>query len=86
MSNLLSYKNYNGSAEYSEEDECLYGKVVGLKSLISYEGVSVQELKKAFEEAVDEYLADCQEQGVEPEQPYKASLVISCRNDEGKIE
>lgn len=71
MSSLLSYKNYNGSVEYSEEDECLFGKVVGLKSLISYEGSSVQELKRSFEEAVDEYLADCQERGVEPEQPYE---------------
>lgn len=59
MSSLLSYKNYNGSVEYSKEDECLFGKVVGLKSLISYEGSSVQELKRSFEEAVDEYLADC---------------------------
>lgn len=81
MSSLLSYKNYNGSVEYSEEDECLYGKVVGLKSLISYEGASVQELKKAFEEAVDEYLADCQERRLEPEQPYKGSFNVRISPD-----
>lgn len=67
MSNLLSYKNYNGSVEYSEEDECLFGKVIGLKSLISYEGNSVQELKHDFKNAIDEYLLDCKERNVEPE-------------------
>lgn len=38
MSSLLSYKNYNGTVEYSKEDKCLFGKVIGLKSLLSYEG------------------------------------------------
>lgn len=39
MSDLLSYKNYNGTVEYSKEDSCLFGKVVGIKSLLSYEGI-----------------------------------------------
>lgn len=38
MSSLLSYKNYNGTVEYSKEDRCLFGKAIGLKSLLSYEG------------------------------------------------
>lgn len=56
MSNLLSYKNYNGTVEYSKDDECLYGKVVGIKSLLLYEGNSIQELEQAFKSTVDEYL------------------------------
>lgn len=48
MSDLLSYKNYNGTVEYSREDNCLFGKVVGIKSLLSYEGNSVQELEQDF--------------------------------------
>ena len=71
MSDLLSYKDYNGTVEYSDDDKCLYGKVVGIKSLLSYEGVSVQELEKNFQSTIDEYLADCKERNVEPEQPYK---------------
>lgn len=71
MSDLLSYKDYNGTVEYSDDDKCLYGKVVGIKSLLSYEGVSVQELEKSFQSTIDEYLADCKERNVEPEQPYK---------------
>lgn len=76
MSNLLSYKNYNGTVEYSEEDVCLYGKVIGLKSLISYEGNSIQELKKDFEDAIDGYLQDCRERNIEPEQPYKGTFNV----------
>jgi predicted HicB family RNase H-like nuclease len=71
MSNLLSYKNYNGTVEYSKEDGCLFGKVVGLKSLLSYEGDSIQELEMNFQAVIEEYIADCEERGVQPEQPYK---------------
>ena len=55
MSDLLSYKDYNGTVEYSDDDKCFYGKVVGIKSLLSYEGVSVQELEKNFQSTIDEY-------------------------------
>ena len=76
MSNLLSYKNYNGTVEYSKEDNCLFGKVVGIRSLLSYEGVSVQELEQDFQNAVDEYLSDCKERDVKPEQPYKGTFNV----------
>lgn len=76
MSNLLSYKNYNGTVEYSREDKCLFGKVVGIKSLLSYEGNSVQDLEQDFQSVIDEYLADCKERNIEPEQPYKGTFNI----------
>ena len=65
MSDLLSYKNYNGTVEFSKEDNCLFGKVIGIKSLISYEGASVKELEQDFHNAVDEYLEDCKERNIE---------------------
>ena len=76
MSNWLSYKNYNGTVEYSKEDDCLFGKVVGVRSLLSYEGESIKELKADFQRVIDEYLADCGERTVEPEQPYKGTFNI----------
>lgn len=76
MSNLLSYKNYNGTVEYSKEDRCLFGKVIGIKSLLSYEGDSVRELEQDFQNVVEEYLADCKGRNVEPEQPYKGSFNV----------
>lgn len=69
MNSLLSYKNYNGTVEYSKEDNCLYGKVIGLKSLLSYEGESVPEMETDFQNVIDDYLKDCEERGVQLEQP-----------------
>ncbi len=76
MSNLLSYKNYKGTVEYSKEDKCLYGKVIGLKSLLSYEGDSVQSLEMDFQDVIDEYLNHCKESGVNPEQPFKGTFNV----------
>lgn len=76
MSNLLSYKNYNGTVEYSKEDRCLFGKVIGIRSLLSYEGNSVNELEHDFQNVIDEYLSDCKERNVKPEQPYKGSFNV----------
>lgn len=76
MSNLLSYKNYNGTVEFSKEDKCLFGKVIGIKSLLSYEGASVKELEEDFQNVIDEYLEDCRERNVVPEQPYKGSFNV----------
>ncbi len=76
MSNLLMYKNYNGTVEYSKADKCLYGRVVGIQSLLSYEGTSVQELEDDFQKVIDEYLEDCKARNVLPEQPYKGSFNV----------
>lgn len=76
MSDLLFYKNYNGTLEYSKEDDCLFGKVVGIKSLLSYEGNSVRELEQDFKNVIDDYLKDCKERNLEPEQPYKGTFNV----------
>jgi len=56
----LHHKGYSGSVEYSEEDKCFCGKVLGLKnSLILYEGNSIDELIEDFEISVENYLDRC---------------------------
>ena len=80
MNNIVSYKGYIGSVEFSEEDGVLYGKVQGIRSLISYEGTTVQELLEDFHGAVDEYLAECEAEGTKPETAYKGSLNLRFRN------
>lgn len=71
MNNTIKYKNYIGSIEFSEEDNIFYGKVLGIKALISYEGATAQELKDDFHNAVDDYLTLCTQQNIEPERAYK---------------
>lgn len=72
----MEYKGYVGSVEISEEDGILFGKVEGIRSLLSYEGKSVQELKEDFHGVIDEYLHDCAEEGIEPEKPYEGKIEI----------
>lgn len=73
----LKYKGYTGSVEYSEEDKCLFGKVQGMaKDSITYEGSTVEELTKDFEEAIDDYLTLCEDKGIEPRKPYSGVLNV----------
>lgn len=73
----MKYKGYTGSVDYSDEDNCLYGKVLGMsKDSITYEGQDVNELRQDFEGAVDDYLASCKDRGVEPHKPYSGSLNV----------
>lgn len=76
MSNILNYKGYIGSIEFSEKDNVFFGKVQGIRSLISYEGESAKELVTDFHIAVDEYLELCAERGTEPERAYKGTFNI----------
>lgn len=76
MKNSMEYKGYVGSVEFSEEDGLLYGKVQGIRALLSYEGNSVAELKEDFHEVVDAYLDDCKEEGIQPEIPYDGKIEI----------
>ena len=76
MKNTMEYKGYVGSVEFSEEDKVLFGQVMGIRSLISYEGTTVQELLEDFHGAVEDYLELCQVQGIEPERAYKGSFNV----------
>ena len=72
----LEYKGYKGSVEYSKEDNCLCGKVQGMgnKALILYEGTTIDELRRDFEEGIDGYLEGCNADGVEPVKPLSGKL------------
>lgn len=76
MNNIIEYRGYVGSVEFSESDGLFYGKVQGIRSLISYEGTNAAELIADFHGAVDDYLALCEEEGTAPEVAYKGSLNV----------
>jgi predicted HicB family RNase H-like nuclease len=70
----MEYKDYVGNVEFSEEDEVFFGKVIGIRSLISYEGSNVREVIKDFHGAVDDYLALREFEGRESEKANKRSF------------
>lgn len=74
----MIYKGYIGSIEVSEEDNCLFGKVLALPhdTMITYEGNTVSELRDDFHGAIDDYLAHCEAEGIEPRKSYSGALNI----------
>ena len=74
--NMLQYKEFSGSVEYSAVDECFYGKFIGTTDLVTFEGASVEDLKKSFAEAVEDYLILCKELNKEPQKSYKGSFNV----------
>lgn len=76
MSNTMEYKGYIGSVEFSVEDSLFYGKVMGIRALISYEGENAHDLIADFHNAVDDYLEMCAAEGIAPEKAYKGSFNI----------
>lgn len=76
MNNTIEYKGYVGSVEFSEEDALFYGKVLGIRALISYEGTNAAELVADFHGAVDDYLELCAQSGTEPEKAYKGNFNV----------
>lgn len=81
MNNTLIYKGYVGSIEFSETDSVFYGKVLGIRSLISYEGTNAEELIKDFHCAVDDYLEECAAENEQPEISYKGSFNVRIGSD-----
>lgn len=76
MKNTITYKDYIGTVNFSEDDMVFFGKVVGITDSISFEGDTVESLIEDFRNAVDEYLEFCAENGKEPQQQYKGSFNV----------
>ncbi|MBE6240668.1 MAG: type II toxin-antitoxin system HicB family antitoxin [Bacteroidales bacterium] len=74
--NAMNYKGYIGTIDFSEKDMVFYGKVEGVNGLVNFEGDSVVALVEAFHEAVDDYLAYCAEEGIDPQKSYSGSLNV----------
>jgi predicted HicB family RNase H-like nuclease len=73
MNNLLSYKGFYGSVNFSAADDVFYGKVEGVHDLVSFEGATVKELKQDFQKAVEDYISFCKKNS----RPVQKSLMGS---------
>ena len=71
MIDSLKYQDYTATIHYSADDEVFFGKVIGINDLITFEGISVAELKDAFKEAMEDYIETCKSIGKSPDKTYK---------------
>lgn len=76
MSDLLEYKGYVGSAEYSAEDRLFYGEIKFINDLVAYEATNVNDLEKEFKESVDHYLETCERLGRKPQKAFKGQFNV----------
>ncbi len=76
MKNVLEYKGYSGTVEFHADDEVFFGKLVGIRDVVTFEADSVTKLKKAFREAVDDYILTCQQTGKEIDKEFKGSFNV----------
>jgi len=76
MNNKLTYKEFIGTVSFASDDEVFYGKVEGINDLVTFEGSTVIDLKRAFQESVDEYIELCKDLGKDINRSFKGSFNI----------
>ena len=76
MKNTMTYKGYAARIEYDAQDHIFFGRLAGIRDIITFHGRTVDELEAAFKEAVNDYLETCAKLGEEPNKPYSGKLTL----------
>jgi predicted HicB family RNase H-like nuclease len=76
MKNVLEHKGYTGTVEFSAVDEVFFGKINGIRDVVTFEADTVSKLKKAFRDAVEDYIETCSAVGKEPDKEFKGSFNV----------
>jgi len=73
---MLKYKGYTGYVEFDDEAGIFHGEVLDLRDVITFQGKTVEEVKKAFRDYIDEYLGFCKERSEKPDKPFSGRLMV----------
>ena len=76
MKNAMTYKGYTARIDFDGDDRIFFGRLAGIRDIITFHGETVDELEAAFKEAVDDYLETCVKLGEEPNKPYSGKLTL----------
>lgn len=74
--NTMSYKDFEAAVAFDPEAELFHGEVVNLRDVITFQGRSVDELKCAMADSIEDYLAFCAERGEAPEKPFSGQFLL----------
>ncbi len=74
--NAMTHREYAARIEYSDEDGCFVGHIAGIDDIVGFHAVSVAELRRAFEDAVDDYIQTCEKLNRHPQQPYFDDITL----------
>jgi predicted HicB family RNase H-like nuclease len=73
---MIDYKGYSGVFEYDPSIDAFHGRVVGLLDVVTFQGRSLNELRRALAESVEDYLELCADSGKDPERPYRGEFLV----------
>ena len=74
--NTMTHKGYTARIEFDERDNIFVGRVLGLRTMISFHGENVDQLRSEFKAAIEDFLLDCKKQGIQPEKPASGKLML----------
>ncbi|MGD0231747.1 MAG: type II toxin-antitoxin system HicB family antitoxin [Syntrophorhabdales bacterium] len=77
----MTYKGYSAKVEFDDEARIFHGEVIGIRDVVTFQGLTVDELEKAFHDSVDDYLDMCGSRGEEPEKPFSGKFVVRVSPD-----
>jgi len=72
----MKYKGYEGIVEFDDEAGVFTGEVINTRDVITFQAKSVAELRRAFRESVDDYLAFCQSRKESPDKPFSGAVLV----------
>ena len=72
----MEYKGYLGTVEYDADARIFHGDVINTKDVITFQGTTVSEIEQAFKDSINDYLAWCKKDGIEPEKPYSGKFNV----------
>jgi predicted HicB family RNase H-like nuclease len=72
----MTYKGYQARVELDEEAGVFHGEVTTTRDVITFQGSSVEELKRAFEDSVEDYLEFCASRGEDPDKPFSGKFLV----------
>ena len=73
---MMKYKGYEAIVEFDAEAEIFHGEIINIRDVITFQGSSVEELKLAFSDSVDDYLDFCRERSEEPDKPFSGKFMV----------
>jgi predicted HicB family RNase H-like nuclease len=74
--NTLSYKGYHGHFQYDPQADLFHGEVLHLADVVTFQGRSIDELRQALADSVEDYLEFCAQKGRPPEKPYSGRFNV----------
>jgi predicted HicB family RNase H-like nuclease len=76
MNSAMTYKGYSARIAYDDDDRIFTGRIAGIRDGVGFHAETVEALRAAFEEAVDDYVETCARLGKEPEKAYSGQMMF----------